>query len=277
MTIHGQRKPKIAIGFFGVTRSLAFTLPSIAENVVGPARELGDARVFAHLYKQDRIVNERSGENNAVDAEEYRLLGCDELVLEEPGHCLDGARYEWILSHGDAFNDHGKSLSNLIHQLHSLHVLGTMIGRWNPDIVLLVRPDLRYHDSFASAIRSHIDRPSTILTLPNWQWYSGYNDRFAVCNPQGCRLYTTRIEMIPQYLRQKKNPLHSEELLKFCLMENRIEPKRMSVRGSRVRSNGQMVAENFKPVSTSKKMKRKLELLLCKILPRNRTGQDHAS
>ena len=142
------RTPRIAIGFFGVSRSLKWTLPSIRENIIEPARQLGDVRLFAHLYQQAHITNPRSGEDDPLDPEEYRLLECDEVRLEEPGHCLEEARYEWILSHGDAFHDGGKSLANLIHQLHSLQVVGRMMELWNPALIILARPDLQYQDSF---------------------------------------------------------------------------------------------------------------------------------
>jgi len=38
---------------------------------------MGDVRVFAHLYKQSRISNPRSGEFGLLDVGEYRLLQAD--------------------------------------------------------------------------------------------------------------------------------------------------------------------------------------------------------
>ncbi len=251
-----SRRPKIAIGFFGVTRSLTWTLPSIRENIIEPARQLGDVRLFAHLYQQTHITNPRSGEDDPLDPEEYRLLECDEVRLEEPGHCLADAQYEWILSHGDAFHDGGKSLANLIHQLHSLQVVGQMIDEWRPDIVVLARPDLQYHDSLDNVLRKQIGRRKHYISVPDWQWYGGFNDRLAVGSQYACRAYTSRIKLIPTYLAKTGGPLPAERFLRFSLNTEGIIPVGISVQASRVRASGHIEKENFTTISTSKRLRR---------------------
>ena len=258
-TADTAHRPKIAIGFFGLARSLKWTLPSIKENIIAPAREVGDVRLFAHLYKQTHITNPRSGEDDPLDPEEYRLLECDEVQLEEPGRCLEEARYEWILSHGDAFHDGGKSLANLIHQLHSLQVVGQMIDIWHPDVVVLVRPDLYYHDSLKTVIYEHTKQPSARISLPIWQWYGGYNDRFAVCGRLSFKSYTNRLDFVATYLHKTGGPLPAERFLKFSLHQQGIQPDAFSLRASRVRANGKIVEENFKPASLMKKLRRKID------------------
>ena len=253
------RRPKIAIGFFGLARSLKWTLPSIKENIIEPARELGDVRLFAHLYQQNHITNPRSGENDPLDPDEYRLLECDEVRLEEPGKCLEGARYEWVLSHGDAFHDGGKSLANLIHQLHSLQVVGEIIDAWKPNVVILARPDLHYHDNLSHLIRKHLKRSSLSLSLPDWQWYGGYNDRFAVCGSLASKCYSNRLALVPRYLKKTGGPLPAERFLRFCLNENGVCVYSAAVQASRVRANGQMVNEDFRSISKRKIFRRKIE------------------
>ena len=178
------------------------------------------------------------------------------MILEEPDICLANAGYEWILSHGDAFEDHGKSLANLIHQLHSLQILGQMINTWAPDIVVLARPDLLYHDNLKATISAHLRLPPTALSLPNWQWYGGYNDRLAVCGIEACSAYTNRITLIKSYLNKTGGPLPAERFLKFSLHECGIFPHMISARASRVRANGKMVEENFSGVSVGKRLRR---------------------
>jgi hypothetical protein len=255
------RKPKIAIGFFGITRSLKWTLPSIQENIIQPARQLGEVKLFAHLYQQTHIANPRSGEDELLDPEEYRLLECDEVTLEAPGACLEEARYDWILSHGDAFHDGGKSLSNLIHQLHSLHVVGKMIDAWQPDVVIMVRPDLKYHDSLKKYISDQLRRADCFISVPNWQWFGGVNDRLAIGSRRSCSLYARRIELIPNYLRKYKNkrPLPAERFLRYSLNVFGVIPMPISIRASRARANGRIAKENFKAISLSKKIRRLIE------------------
>ena len=251
-------RPRIAIGFFGITRSLKWTLPSIQKNIIEPARALGETRLFAHFYQQDHINNPRTGEDQSLDTNEYQLLECDEVELEKPGHCLTTANYEWILSHGDAFHDQGKSLANLIHQLHSLQQVGRMIEAWKPDVTILARPDLTYHDSFASVIDKQLKSSPTKITIPDWQWYGGYNDRFAICGLDAGRIYSNRIDLIPDYLNKTGGPLPAERFLRFNLHKARISVKTCALRASRTRVNGKIIEENFKPASLGKHIKRAL-------------------
>jgi len=254
-----HRKPKIAIGFFGITRSLKWTLTSIKKNIVQPAQQLGDVRIFAHLYYQTHIVNPRSGENDSLDPEEYRLLDCDEVNLEQPGRCLNEARYNWILSHGDAFHDEGKSLANLIHQLHSLQQVGRMIDKWEPDVVIMARPDLMYHDSLYNEIKKQLNRHKSCISIPNWQWFGGVNDRFAIGSRESCRAYTNRLDFIQAYIKKTGGPLPAERFLRYCLNEHGIMPRPMRTRASRIRANGTAVEENFLPISNGKYLKRSAE------------------
>lgn len=252
---------KIAIGFFGISRSLRWNLQSIEKNIIFPARQLGQVRLFAHLYQQEYIENPRSGENSPLDQDEHRLLNCDEVVLEKPEICLAAANYPWILSHGDAFNDNGKSLANLIHQLHSLQVVGERIDSWRPDVVVFVRPDLFYLDSFYDQINYHLSSSPKKITIPDWQWYGGYNDRFCICGPIAAKIYSNRINVIPDYLSTTGGPLPAERFLRYCLHLNSIFPNWSKLRARRVRSHGYALLENFKSASPRKKLVRRFEFL----------------
>jgi hypothetical protein len=252
-------RPRIAIGFFGITRSLKWTLPSIQKNIIEPARALGETRLFAHLYQQDHIHNPRTGEDQSLDPNEYQLLGCNEVELEKPGNCLTEANYEWVLAHGDAFFDEGKSLANLIHQLRSLQQVGRMIDQWEPDVVILARPDLLYHDSLYEEIAKQIQQSKIFISIPNWQWFGGVNDRFAIGSRESCRAYTKRFEYIHPYIEKTGGPLPAERFLRFCLNQQGIIPRPMPITASRIRSNGRVVEEDFSPISTGKYLKRTIE------------------
>lgn len=251
--------PRIAIGFFGLARSLNWTLPSIQQQITEPAALLGETRLFAHLYQQSHISNPRSGENDALNPDDHKLLNCNEIQLEAPGACLTNANYHWILSHGDAFDDGGKSLSNLIHQLHSLDRLGDMIESWNPDVVVLIRPDLQYHDSLGPLIKKHLHLSPEAISVPDWQWYGGVNDRFAICGSEAYKAYAHRIRLIPSYLNKTGGPLPAERFLRFCLNQHGLCPDAVHVRASRIRANGKKVDENFQAISKSKLIRRALE------------------
>jgi hypothetical protein len=118
----GRIKPdlRVAVVFFGITRSLRLTLPAIAANVVGPARGVArEVRLFGHFFTQTAISNARSGEEGTLDPEEYRLLELDAVETEEPGGCLDLYPMAEMQARGDIWRDDFASFRNLVHQLHS--------------------------------------------------------------------------------------------------------------------------------------------------------------
>lgn len=62
--------PRVALLFFGLTRSLKFTLPSIEGNVIGPLQEMGlQVDVFVHTYND---TDDASSKQTRSD--EWRLL-----------------------------------------------------------------------------------------------------------------------------------------------------------------------------------------------------------
>ena len=116
----------IFVCFFGITRSLRYTIGSIERRVTGPARALAPTRLYAHLYDQDRVVGPGGREEGRLVQGEHRMLGLDKLELEAPGGCLDLWGFERLKAHGDTWGNDFVSVRNLIHQLHSLHRVTSM-------------------------------------------------------------------------------------------------------------------------------------------------------
>jgi hypothetical protein len=240
-----MRKKQIAIGFFGITRSLKWTAPSIKKNIINPIKPLGNLKVYGHFYKMQFIKNKRSGENHSIDANDYKNLKFDELLLENFGQVLKVNDYKKILSYGDAWNDNGKSLSNLICQLASLKRLAELISKQKPDIIILARPDLYYHDSFLDTVKLHLKLPSHYISLPHWQWFGGVNDRFAVLGYEAFLAYANRLDTIHEFLQEQKKPLHSESFLWKTLIRKNIIILPTSIRAHRVRASGMSAFEGF--------------------------------
>lgn len=240
-------KPAIAVCFFGITRSLRFTLPSLEAHVLAPARALGPVRIYAHLFRQERIDSPRSREAVALDPEEYRLLGADRLELEAPGACLDRWQFEALKAHGDFWRNGFSSLSNLVHQQHSLHRVSSMVLEdGDIDICLFIRPDLRYHDTLAPVLERAAKAPAGTVFLPKWQPWFGCNDRFAIAvGDRAIAAYGQRAEDALAYCRDRQAPLHSERMLKYRLDRCGIGVRRIPQRASRVRADGTEMAEDF--------------------------------
>ena len=81
---------QVALGFFGITRSLKFTIDSIKHNITDSLNELGyDFKIFLHTYALDSYNNVRTGESTTqIDNDEYKLLNPDYFVIENQGEAV---------------------------------------------------------------------------------------------------------------------------------------------------------------------------------------------
>lgn len=225
---------------------MTHTIGSITDNILAPARILGEVRIFAHFFRQATINNPRSGENGALNPDEHALLAPDWLELEAPEHCLEIHRFEEIKAFGDEWQDEFRSLSNLIHQLHSLKRVTEAALKWAPDIYIFVRPDLEYHDSFAPLLTEVSLSGGDSAWYPNWQLCGGLNDRFLICRGDNvAHAYGARIDVALDFCRKTGNPLRSEKLVAHALKNRGVTVRPMPLRASRVRANGKLHPEKF--------------------------------
>jgi len=241
---------KIAIAIFGIPRGASVTFEPLVKNVVEPAREAGEVKLFGHLFNVGHIVNVRSGEGGILSQENYDLYKDFNATIEPPEHCLANYDLDAIKKFGDYYGDEFKSVRNLLHQLHSLKSVAKSINSYEPDVVIFVRPDLLYHDKVpAWVIRSAGAHPNRCF-LPHWQWWGGYNDRFAVCGRNAYLHYGTRIDNILNYCSSTNHPLHAERLLRQTLRSRGARLRQLDVRASRVRIGDVVKVESFDARST---------------------------
>ena len=77
---------KIAILFWGLTRSLKYTIKSIKINVFNVLRENNiDFDIYLHTYKVEKpFSNKRTGERNIkLNFNEYKLLQPDFFIYDD--------------------------------------------------------------------------------------------------------------------------------------------------------------------------------------------------
>jgi hypothetical protein len=239
VAVKGRIKPdlRIAVVFFGITRALRLTLPSITANLIGPARAIaGDVRLFGQFFTQTAISNARSGETGDLDPDEYKLLALDAVELEAPGACLELYPMAEMQARGDIWGDEFASFRNLVHQLHSLKRASLLTEDFQPDIVIFARPDLLYHDSMAEQLDMLARAHRQFVLVPDCSQWFGLNDRFALAKgAEGIAAYGMRADRMGEYCARGKR-LHSERFLKYALGEQRV--RAVHLRASRVRSSG---------------------------------------
>ncbi|MEP2473696.1 MULTISPECIES: hypothetical protein [Rhodobacterales] len=246
---------QIAVCFFGITRSLRHTLPSIETHVLDVARATGHpVHVYAHFFEQAQIDNPRTGETGALEQDEHKLLPLDQVALEAPGACLAEWDFEGLKSFGDFWGTDFTSLRNLVHQLHSLKQVTEMAGQ--ADVVIFARPDLEYHDSMAKPLRAalRVARAGKGgVWLPWWQAWFGRNDRFAICaGAQAIKAYGTRVTRMRDFCETGPRPMHAEAFVDFVLNDAGVAVHSIGQRASRVRAGGQRAEEEFLHPATRK-------------------------
>lgn len=238
---------KIAVAFFGITRSLRHTIGSVNEKLLEPARSHRNTVVCCHFFHQKHIDNARTSERGALDTSEYKLLSPDRAEFSEPQKILADIGFEEIKTFGDHWCDDFKTLSNLLHQLYSLKRVTRLVREEGADVVAFCRPDLMYHDSFGPALDRALAVSKPSVFLPRWQRHKGgFNDRFAIASgKEAIEAYGGRLDHALSFCRKLSLELHSERLIRFAMSNSLVSIEKLSVRASRVRNDGRMVDEDF--------------------------------
>jgi hypothetical protein len=254
MTEIQVKRKNIAIAFYGITRSLKFTVKSITDNIIMPAQDVGHVKVFCHFFLQHSINNPRTGEIGVLDIEEWRNLKADIALIEGIEQKSEDAYLSALKPFGNAWEDDGQSMRNILRQLISLKKVTKIIkeNQW-ADLVIFLRADMEYHDVFPFSEWINGVHTNTVM-IPDWQWSGGLNDRFAICGKDAYQHYGDRVDKAVTFCRTHHRPIHSERLLMYALMHSPIQLVQTSLRATRIRSNGQRAEESFVRVKIAKRI-----------------------
>lgn len=232
---------KIAICFFGLTRSLNRTVSSITENIIDPLKSQDhQVDVYMHTYKLEVLTNYRSGEKNCLlDTTEYKLLEPFEgFAIDDQNDIdkiLDFLAYR---SKGDPWRDGYNSLNNLLRQHYSLQrVTSLWVSKKHEyDAVMYCRPDVQF------IARLNVDWLFNLgdrdIVVPSFLPCTGYNDRFAIGKPDTMLIYGNRRELALNY--SMHHNLHAERFLKYVLDSNNLHVIQVKFPFIRVRANGSL-------------------------------------
>lgn len=240
---------RLHIGFFGITRSLRFTVGSIRDKVVGPARQAGAQLLLSgHFHLPDAITNARSGEAGLrPDPEEAALLQLDRCLVELQDPDLVADRFLACQAYPDHFQDGYASLRNLCFQLRSLERLWALMAPHvgDADWVLFLRPDLFYLDAFpVTATVAAMDEGAYEMAVPRWHCWGGLNDRFALCNAYAAEAYATRGKHLAASAAETVG-LHPESLLAYAARQAELRVAPLDLRAVRIRADGSAVTRDM--------------------------------
>tara|TARA_Y100000389_G_C17423914_1_gene498399 strand:+ start:224 stop:1051 length:828 start_codon:yes stop_codon:yes gene_type:complete len=247
---------KIAIGFFGLTRSLKYTINSIKSNLLDVLNDNNiEYDICLHTYNVNfkTYTNIRTGEGygsmemkeDTIDNEEYKLLSpkyfhIDDLdVIKEK---LDLPKYR---SQKDNYNNKYSTADNIILAFYSKYMLTNLIEKHENeyDYVIYMRPDCEYLHKFN--INNYLrDVNDNSIVIPDFSIHGIYNlpvkyrinDRLCIANMKSYKIYGNAFTKLLEL--SKKYSLHSETMLGMILKDEKIKNVKKPIHFLRVRYHG---------------------------------------
>jgi hypothetical protein len=263
---------RVAVAFFGISRGLKYTLPSIQRHVFDVLDRSGiDYDVFWHTVSTSAVNNLHANENisninefdamlmrpcrvSIVDQDVVAAQEFDKYCRAKKAKCSKARSFDsdptstekyafglWSEAFGDT--------RNRLNSLHTQREVYTMIREHmsqysiHYDGIIALRPDM--------APITHIDLPLHISALrelhnthtiwvPDFQPFRGYNDRAAWGSVAGMAVYLQRgKEYRDNPSMPSSNSLHSERFLKAYLDHKEVPVNEVSTfRSVRVRADG---------------------------------------
>uniref|UniRef100_A0A6C0HSD7 Glycosyltransferase n=1 Tax=viral metagenome TaxID=1070528 RepID=A0A6C0HSD7_9ZZZZ len=231
---------KIALAFFGITRSLKYTIKSIKRNILQHLKESGiDCDIFMHTYKINNYANIRTKEKpTSYNNNEYKLLNPKYIqidVQEEIKKKINMSRYR---THKDPWNTGYNSVDNFILAQYSKGQVVKMIDNTNInyDYIMYVRPDCLYTHKLNVQYLRDVD--DTTICIPNFHLFGPhkFNDRFCITNMKTYKFYGNTFDKLLNISKQKS--LHSERVLGELMNNYDLKIIRVPFIFLRVRCNG---------------------------------------
>lgn len=235
---------KVALGFWGLTRSLRYTMPSIQTHILDILKKNGiNYTIFLHTYFVGTpYYNTHAGEYGIdLDNGEYVLLNADYIACDNQDEIKTRLDLTAYRTHPDPWRTEYQTVDNLVLAMYSKKQLGslikTTIDRGDVfDYVLFLRPDCQYVTDFDVNWFSGVT--DTNILVPDFHCYSfKFNDRFALATPTNAIQYSKLFDIMLEYSRKLK--LHSETTNYYYVTEIlRLSVGYIPFRFNRVRANG---------------------------------------
>ena len=241
---------KVAIGFFGITRSLKFTRDSIYKNIFRRLKKLGYGyKIFLHTYELNNYKNIRTKESSTnIDNEEYKMLNPDYFLIENQDLVIESINPEKYRTHEDPWNTNYNSVDNFILGQYSKMKLTNMIeqSQINFDYIMFLRPDVEYLHPLEYAYFNKVVEKN--ISIPKFGTYKPtrphFNDRFAITNQETYKIYGKVFYELFEI--SKKEPLHSETVLSKYLTRNDVKYKYIRFFFKRIRIDGSVESRDKK-------------------------------
>ena len=235
---------KIALGFWGITRSLKYTIQSIQQFIINPLRRHNiEIVIYMHTFSiNSKYNNIRTGEMNIqLDNEEYKLLKPNHIRIDDQDIIKSKICIHEYRTQPDPWKTNYNSVDNFICAMYSKNQVVNMIEKSQQqfDYIMFLRPDVKYLHPFPIEYLKHV-RNNTIC-IPNFAKFYNFNDRFAITNMNTYKLYGALFDELMEY--SKTGMLHSEKYQQTQLTKRNIRLVYIPFFFNRIRFTGTEVID----------------------------------
>jgi len=202
-------KKRVAIIFFGLTRSLRNIYDNLTENLFNELTNKGyDYDTFIHTYSlENPYINNWSGEIvSNYDNTAYEILNSKYYIIEKQSKVEKNLNINSYCSNLSDWKGCAKTpemrrylVRNMVLALHSKKMVTQLFKEHKNDYdyVIITRPDQILHAKINTNIFSVLNDRNIII--PYEHSYSGYNDRFCIARPNVGIKYGTAFYVLKLY------------------------------------------------------------------------------
>jgi hypothetical protein len=234
-----EEEKTVALCFWGLTRSLKYTLQSIEENIFSALKKNNVIYdIYLHTYTLSSFyVNKRAKEEGELDFNEYTLLSPNFVRIDNQDEVKKMLKLEEYRTFPDPWQTNYETADNSICASWSKFQLSSMIresGKKYKNIIFL-RPDVRFISPFNINYLSLCT--DNIFFTPDFHQFGGLNDRFFLSTHKNGLIYGDAFLYLKMYSKVKD--IHSEKYLLFYLCcINKLKNLPIKLYFNRVRMNG---------------------------------------
>ena len=247
---------RVALCFWGLTRSLKYTIDSIQSNILDILKKKGiQYTIFMHTYSLNECyTNTRSKEYNILpNNNEYILLNPDYIQIDNQDKIKESLNLQDYRTMGDSYKNNYESIDNFILAMYSkLEVTKLVTG--NFDYYIYLRPDVRYISNLnPSDLKLANDNT---ICIPNFQLWGNdkkFNDRFCIANNTTYKIYGSIFNELLEYSKQYS--IRSEDIYYKYILANNLSLRYINFFFNRVRANGSEKIDYIIPKLKSLRLK----------------------
>jgi hypothetical protein len=260
---HNYLLKKIAVCFWGLSRSLKFTESSIEECVFKPLKDANiHYDVFLHTYKiHGEYKNPHAHEHDIkLDNTEYKLLEPTDSIVENQDYIFKKINPKKYTTKGNPWELENKSIDTVYNFILSLWSLKQVTSLWlkNEESythVMYCRPDVTYITPLDTEWFTFTDK----VYMPDFARHgfnkTKVNDRFAIGRPEQMKFYGNRFDEALDY--SKKRQMHSETFLSHIIKKHKINLKLIKFDFIRTRATSQKNLTDVKELIKKKRLTKK--------------------